>query len=170
MTPEEGSPQILGKGQSGQVLDEILVGVREDVSTRQAEVPLERVKELAAAAPPPLDAYAALRAPGVGEHTETDWTVERDGVRVRVRWGQGDEPMDPVTQVTNAVVTIDVCGPWGEQRIEETMAQRFWTRDELRAAARLAGLEVTAQYGDFDGGAIDAERAWRMISVLRPGG
>ena len=32
MTPEEGSPQILGKGQSGQVLDEILVGVREDVS------------------------------------------------------------------------------------------------------------------------------------------
>jgi indole-3-glycerol phosphate synthase len=40
--------------------------VREDVSTRQAEVPLERVKELAAAAPPPLDAYAALRAPGVG--------------------------------------------------------------------------------------------------------
>ena len=22
---------------------------------------------------------------GVGEHTETDWTVERDGVRVRVR-------------------------------------------------------------------------------------
>jgi indole-3-glycerol phosphate synthase len=66
MTPEEGSPQILGKGQSGQVLDEILVGVREDVSTRQAEVPLERVKELAAAAPPPLDAYAALRAPGVG--------------------------------------------------------------------------------------------------------
>ena len=66
MTPEEGSPQILGKGQSGQVLDEILVGVREDVSTRQAEVPLERVKELAAAAPPPLDAYAALRAPAVG--------------------------------------------------------------------------------------------------------
>ena len=107
---------------------------------------------------------------GVGEHTETDWTVERDGVRVRVRWGQGDEPMDPVTQVTNAVVTIDVCGPWGEQRIEETMAQRFWTRDELRAAARIAGLEVTAQYGDFDSRALDAERAWRMISVLRPDG
>jgi indole-3-glycerol phosphate synthase len=66
MTPEEGSPQILGKGQSGQVLDEILVGVREDVSARQAEVPLERLKEQAAAAPAPLDAYAALRAPGVG--------------------------------------------------------------------------------------------------------
>jgi indole-3-glycerol phosphate synthase len=48
------------------VLDEILDGVREDLAARQAEVPLERIKELAAAAPPPRDAYAALRAPGVG--------------------------------------------------------------------------------------------------------
>ncbi|SCL15892.1 indole-3-glycerol phosphate synthase [Micromonospora nigra] len=48
------------------VLDEILVGVREDVARRQEQVPLERIRELAAAAPPPLDAYAALRKPGVG--------------------------------------------------------------------------------------------------------
>jgi SAM-dependent methyltransferase len=103
---------------------------------------------------------------GVGRHTETDWTVERDGLCVRVRWGR-DEPINPLTQVTDARVTIDVRAPWGEQRIEETMAQRFWTRDELRAAALLAGLTVTAQYGDFDSGALDAEAAWRMISVMR---
>lgn len=48
------------------VLDEILAGVREDVERRQAEVPLERIRELAAAMPPPRDAYAALRRPGVG--------------------------------------------------------------------------------------------------------
>jgi indole-3-glycerol phosphate synthase len=48
------------------VLDEILAGVREDVAQRQEAVPLERVKRLAAAAPPPKDAYAALRAAGVG--------------------------------------------------------------------------------------------------------
>ncbi len=66
MTPEEGSPQILGKGHGGQVLDEILVGVREDVATRQADMPLERLKELVAAAAAPVDAYTALRAPGVG--------------------------------------------------------------------------------------------------------
>lgn len=104
---------------------------------------------------------------GVGKHTETDWTVERDGVRVRVRWGRPDEKIDPVTQVTQTVVTIDVRAPWGEQRIEETMAQRFWTRDELRAAARLAGLEVAAQHGGFDGGELDSDGAWRMISVLK---
>jgi indole-3-glycerol phosphate synthase len=48
------------------VLDEILLGVREDVSVRQAEAPLERIKDMCAAAPPPRDAYGLLRAPGVG--------------------------------------------------------------------------------------------------------
>ncbi|SCL37319.1 indole-3-glycerol phosphate synthase [Micromonospora rhizosphaerae] len=54
-----------GPAASGSVLDEILAGVREDVARRQEQVPLERIRELAAAAPPPLDAYAALRRPGV---------------------------------------------------------------------------------------------------------
>lgn len=48
------------------VLDEILAGVREEVELRQERVPLERIRQLAAAAPPPLDAHAALRRPGVG--------------------------------------------------------------------------------------------------------
>jgi indole-3-glycerol phosphate synthase len=48
------------------VLDEILAGVREDVTTRQQQVPLERVRALAAEAPPPKDAYSLLREPGVG--------------------------------------------------------------------------------------------------------
>jgi indole-3-glycerol phosphate synthase len=48
------------------VLDEIISGVREDVAAREALTPLARVRELAAAAPKAIDAYAALRAPGVG--------------------------------------------------------------------------------------------------------
>jgi indole-3-glycerol phosphate synthase len=48
------------------VLDEILAGVREDVAARAAQVPLERVREAAAEARPPRDAYSLLRAPGVG--------------------------------------------------------------------------------------------------------
>jgi indole-3-glycerol phosphate synthase len=48
------------------VLDEIVVGVREDVANRQAALPLEELKERAAAARPAYDALAALRAPGVG--------------------------------------------------------------------------------------------------------
>ncbi len=48
------------------VLDEILAGVREDVEARQQQVTLEEIRELAAAMPPPKDAYALLRSPGVG--------------------------------------------------------------------------------------------------------
>ncbi len=48
------------------VLDEIVAAVREDVEARQRRVPLAAVKERAAAAPPPRDAYRALRGPGVG--------------------------------------------------------------------------------------------------------
>jgi len=54
-----------GPGQES-VLAEILAGVREDVAERQEKVPLDHVREMAAAAAPPLDAYNALRAPGVG--------------------------------------------------------------------------------------------------------
>ena len=48
------------------VLDEILAGVRDDVAARQQRVPIEQIKELAAAAPVALDALAALRVAGVG--------------------------------------------------------------------------------------------------------
>ncbi|MBW8481077.1 indole-3-glycerol phosphate synthase TrpC [Actinomadura parmotrematis] len=48
------------------VLDEIIEGVRADLAERQREVPLEALKERAAAAAPPRDALAALRGLGVG--------------------------------------------------------------------------------------------------------
>ncbi len=48
------------------VLDEILAGVRDEIAARQQQVPLERIRELAAAAPPALDALTVLREPGVG--------------------------------------------------------------------------------------------------------
>ncbi|MEU7872748.1 indole-3-glycerol phosphate synthase TrpC [Dactylosporangium sp. NPDC049140] len=48
------------------MLDEILAGVREDLAVREAQVPLADIKQRAAEAPPPRDAYAKLRAPGVG--------------------------------------------------------------------------------------------------------
>jgi indole-3-glycerol phosphate synthase len=53
-------------GPVASVLDEIVVGVREDVATRQAALPFDELKVRAAAARPACDALAALRAPGVG--------------------------------------------------------------------------------------------------------
>ncbi|EOM78567.1 indole-3-glycerol phosphate synthase TrpC [Rhodococcus rhodnii] len=48
------------------VLDSILDGVRADVAVRESVVDLAAVKAAAAAAPAPLDAAAALRAPDIG--------------------------------------------------------------------------------------------------------
>jgi indole-3-glycerol phosphate synthase len=47
-------------------LDDIVRGVREDLSVQQARVSLEEVKAAAQARPPARDAFAALRSPGVG--------------------------------------------------------------------------------------------------------
>jgi indole-3-glycerol phosphate synthase len=64
MTTGEGSSLI--NAESGRVLDEILAGVREDLAIREAQKPLDEIKQAAAQASPPTDAYAKLRAPGVG--------------------------------------------------------------------------------------------------------
>lgn len=53
-----------GRGPS--VLESIVDGVREDLAEREKVVDLEEIKRRAAAAPPPRDALAALREPGVG--------------------------------------------------------------------------------------------------------
>jgi len=47
------------------VLDDLLVGVREDLAQRQATTSLDEVKELASRRPAALDAATVLRAPGV---------------------------------------------------------------------------------------------------------
>jgi indole-3-glycerol phosphate synthase len=47
------------------VLDDILVGTREDLAARQEATPLDALKEQAAGVPAALDGLAALRQPGV---------------------------------------------------------------------------------------------------------
>ncbi|WP_394214673.1 indole-3-glycerol phosphate synthase TrpC [Brachybacterium vulturis] len=49
---------------TGTVLDEIIVGVREDLASRRAAVPEAEITRLAQAAPPALDAAARLRGDG----------------------------------------------------------------------------------------------------------
>ena len=48
------------------VLESIVEGVREDLAVREAALPFDELKELAAKAKPPLDVMTALRAPGIG--------------------------------------------------------------------------------------------------------
>jgi len=48
------------------VLESIIEGVREDLAARESALPFEKIKELAAKAPPPRDAISALRAADIG--------------------------------------------------------------------------------------------------------
>ncbi|HEY0808412.1 MAG TPA: indole-3-glycerol phosphate synthase TrpC [Pseudonocardiaceae bacterium] len=48
------------------VLESIVAGVREDLAVREAALPFDTLKDLAAKAKPPADVLAALRAPGIG--------------------------------------------------------------------------------------------------------
>jgi SAM-dependent methyltransferase len=102
--------------------------------------------------------------------TQASWTCTRDGIEATLAWGADGDTIDPITQVTPLHVTLSMSGPAGTESITSIEQDRFWTRDEMRAAARLAGMRVDGEFGDFDGGALDDPDAWRMIHVLRPAG
>ncbi|WP_433461589.1 class I SAM-dependent methyltransferase [Spirillospora sp. CA-128828] len=102
----------------------------------------------------------------------TGWTVERNGVRASVRWGEPTDRLDPVTQIADDHVTMTITGDGATRTIQDVVPYRFWSATELDAAIRLAGgLAVVAQYGDFGAGestvALTDPEAWRMITLLR---
>ncbi len=101
--------------------------------------------------------------------TSTEWDADRDGFTVHMAWGEDGDVIDPVTQLTEVHVTMTMTGPDGTGVTSRLVySDRFWTADELRAAARLAGFAVCAEYGAFDRRPLSAEGAWRMIMVMRP--
>jgi SAM-dependent methyltransferase len=133
-----------------------------------------------------LDRVAAHLSPGglyivemshprdrLGEPSvSTGWTVQRDGVRADVRWGEPGDRLDPVTQIADDHVTMTITDGDGTRVVRDVVPYRFWTATELDAAIRLAGgLDAAARYGDFGTGAdtvaLTDPEAWRMITILR---
>jgi indole-3-glycerol phosphate synthase len=128
------SADVPAAASSGRVLDEILAGVREDVAAREAETPLKRVRELAAAAAPPRDAYAALRRPGVGVIAEVK--------RASPSRGQLAEIPDPAYLAGEYAA--------GGARCVSVLTERRWFGGSLADfAAVRAAIEVPLLRKDF---------------------
>ena len=126
MTPAEGGSFLADEGREqrepGHVLDEILAGVREDVEARQREVPLERIKELAAEAPPARDAYAALRKPGVAVIAEVKRSSPSKGALADI-----PDPADLATEYAAGgarCVSVLTEGRWFGGSLEDFSAVR----------------------------------------------
>jgi hypothetical protein len=101
--------------------------------------------------------------------TSSEWDSEVGARRVHVRWGGGEDVIDPVTQVTREHVQVTVRDGEGARTLTDVVPNRFWTGTEVTAAARLAGgWTELARYGDFaDGVTLSDREAWRMIIVFR---
>lgn len=101
--------------------------------------------------------------------TITRWVQRRGDTEVRIAWGADGDQFDPTTQVGQATVLLRVTGPEGIRTLVDSVAYRRWTRMEIEACARLAGLEVVEWFGALDAVApFDNEPgSWRMIPVMR---
>ena len=97
--------------------------------------------------------------------TEEGWDVPYKGGDLRVSWGSEDDIFDPLTQVREASVLFETEG----QTIEDVVATREYTLQELRLLADAAGFAELATYGALDADFIDAgdeELAYRLVVVL----
>lgn len=103
------------------------------------------------------------------ERAGSEWEMTRDGVTVRVRWGSDDDPFDPVTQIIETSVRLEVGDGDHSEVIEDRSRERIYTATEFAALVTLNGrFHMVARYGAMDP-AIDLHhpRAWRDICVLQ---
>lgn len=134
------------------------------------------------------------------ECTRNGWEVpleDEDGRQcgeLRVVWGDEDDPFDPIRQVRDFTVAMELTGmdredekEDGELRsVREAVPMRLFTAQEIDALGRCVGLEVAGMYGalalieDQDDGAEDPhptaastvgvndeDEAFRLVCVLR---
>ncbi len=107
---------------------------------------------------------------GVAKLTATKWEAERDGCKVKIKWGSDSDVFDPVSQITNVTVTLDYFDNDKSGTITNTSPQRCFTATEFEALVRASGVfEIAAVYGDIVSAMEfnNEKRAWRMVPVLR---
>lgn len=141
------------------VLDDIVVGVREDVAARQALVSLDEVKAAAQSAPPALDALAVLKEPGVGVIAEVKRRSPSKGDLARI-----DSPADLAAEYqTGGARVISVLTE--QRRFGGTLADL----DAVRAAVRVPVLRkdfIISAYQVHEARAHGADLVLLIVAAL----
>ena len=112
------------------------------------------------------------------ECTRNGWTVPLEDERgenygeLQVVWGDEDDPFDPITQVRNFTVSMQIVAPEpveGMQSVREIVPMRKFTAQEINLLAASSGFEVAAMYGALDEEVSidDEDGAFRLVCVLR---
>ena len=128
--------------------------------------------------PHPRETFAMV------ECTRNGWEVpleDDEGTEygeLKVIWGDDDDPFDPIRQVRDFSVALELSGvdendADGEmkqlQSVREVVPMRLFTAQEMDALARCAGLRVVAMYGALsEEVAVDSDdEAFRLVCILR---
>lgn len=111
--------------------------------------------------------------------TRNGWEVpleDEDGQEsgaLKIVWGDDNDAFDPITQVRQFTVTMQVTGPEAEAAGMEDVSQviplRLFTAQEIQALAQCAGWKVVQMYGALQEGVSvnDDDAAFRLVCVLR---
>ncbi len=107
---------------------------------------------------------------GVGKSTVSEWTSERDGIEVKIKWGREDDLFDPISQIT--LVNVEVEQIFGEEteKFFYCAEQRCFTANEFKALVQASGLfKWIKTFGALDTSIPfdNHESSWRMVPVLQ---
>lgn len=107
---------------------------------------------------------------GVGSSTKNEWESNRDGTTVRMSWGLDDVHFDPISQISQSTVRMDVTRDGKTETHRFINTDRTYTHQEFLLLIEKSDVfQVCEWLGALDPNQpLDNSKAsWRMIPVLR---
>jgi len=101
--------------------------------------------------------------------TKSTWEASRDGCSVEIQWGSKNDVFDPVTQITDVIVTMNFNDHGKKGTITDKSQQRHFTVTEFDAIVKAAGVfRIASIFGAMKTSVRinDKKDAWRMVTVL----
>ncbi|MBW6515632.1 MAG: class I SAM-dependent methyltransferase [Candidatus Cloacimonetes bacterium] len=107
---------------------------------------------------------------GIGRSTVAEWTSERKGIQVHIKWGKENDFFDPIDQITQVNVEIEIVSEDKSKKLVYCAKQRCFTANEMQALVKASGsFQWIETYGSLDIKVPfnNDESAWRMVPVLK---